>query len=70
MLNKKASARAAVLDGCNTSQDVADETGIDVNQCSSYLAAFVRKGWLRKTRRTMPNIHGCGRPLIVFEVIP
>lgn len=69
---KKAKVRAAVLSGfCNTSLDVADETGLTVLECSSYVAALRREGIVRWTDRRMANKSpiGAGRKLYVFEVV-
>lgn len=70
---KKAVVRAAALSGyCNNSLDVADETGLTVKECSSYLAALIRKGELKRSDRRLPNasVDGRGRKLFVFEVNP
>ena len=55
---------------CNTSLDVSDEIGVPVNQCSSYIHALKRQGYVKFTGRTMPNksANGKGRKLHVFEV--
>jgi hypothetical protein len=69
---KKARVRAAVLSGyCNTTLDVADETGLAVEECSSYVAALRREGLVRWTDRRLPNKSpiGAGRKLYVFEVV-
>lgn len=69
---KKAKVRAAVLSGyCNTTLDIADETGLSVNICSGYVAALMRQGELRRTDRRLPNssANGKGRKLHVFEVV-
>lgn len=71
-MTMKARVLRAVLSGyCNTSLDVADETGIPVNVCSSYIGAFARKGIVRKTDRRLPNSNPVnrGRQLRVFEVV-
>lgn len=69
---KKALVRAAVMSGfCNTTLDIADETGLTVLECSSYVAALLRNGEVRKTGRRLPNksADGRGRKLHVFEVV-
>jgi hypothetical protein len=71
-MTKKDKVRAAALSGfCNTSLDVADETGLDGNLCSSYLDELMREGLIRKTERRLPNKHPrrFGRQLHVFEVV-
>lgn len=71
-MTMKSRALKAIRSGyCSTSQDVADETGISVNQCSSYVSAFARKGIVRKTERRIPNgnADGRGRMFRVFEVV-
>ncbi|WGR74310.1 MULTISPECIES: hypothetical protein [unclassified Bradyrhizobium] len=68
---KKALVRAAALSGyCNTSLDLADETGLSVRECSGYVAALIRQRELRRTTRRLPNssANGRGRKLHVFEV--
>lgn len=62
----------AVLSGyCNTTLDIAEETGICVNTCSHYIGVFARMGIVRKTDRRLPNSNPInrGRQLRVFEVV-
>lgn len=73
--NKKgAGAKGEVLKAvqsgfCNTSQDIADVTGIEISQAASYLSALARQGLIRRTDREMPNFSDHGRWLRVFEVV-
>jgi len=69
---KKAIVRAAALSGyCNNSLDLADETGLTVQECASYVCALIRKGELKRNGRRLPNqsADGRGRKLFVFEVV-
>lgn len=56
----------AVLSGfCNTSQDVADETGLSVARCSKCISALVDAGALKWTDRFIPASNSKFR---IFEV--
>lgn len=54
----------AVIDGCNTTRDVADVTGLPIRTCSSVVHELVRLGTLKHVGK----IRGIGRPLKVFEI--
>lgn len=58
----------AILSGyCNTSRDVADETGLSVKRCSACIHALVDIGVIRRTERALPR-SGKGGKFLVFEV--
>lgn len=58
---------AVIQDGCNTSEDVAEELGISVNLASMYVSTFLRSGYLRRTGRLLRNKSGM-LALKVFEI--
>lgn len=60
---------SAVLSGyCNTSRDVAEETGLPTHEASKIVSALLADGVLRDTGRRMP-IGYCNRTMKVFEVV-
>lgn len=60
---------AAVLSGyCNTSHDVAEETGMSVHESSKVVSALMSAGVLRDTGRRIPVAYR-NRKMIVFEVV-
>lgn len=62
-------ALAAVLDGLNTSADVAAELGVPVKHASAVLCKLRRQGYLRWTGRVAPRADGVGgRAAKVYEV--
>lgn len=61
---------SAVLSGyCNTSQDVAEETGLSVREASKVVSNLVGDGVLRDTGRRLPASRP-NRFFRVFEVAP
>lgn len=60
---------SAILSGmCNTSRDVAEETGMSTPEVSKVVSALLADGVLRDTGRRMP-IGYCNRTMTVFEVV-
>ncbi|MDI3563528.1 hypothetical protein [Bradyrhizobium sp. Arg816] len=60
----------AVMSGlCNTSHDVADETGLTVRECSKVVSALLGDGVLRDTGRRV-LVGSQNRAMTVFEVVP
>lgn len=57
---------AAIKNGCNTSKDVADVTGMNSRNCAGLLRYLARVNKIRKTDRFI-NHDGKGRPARVFE---
>jgi hypothetical protein len=59
----------AIMTGlCNTSRDVAEETGLTVHESSKVVSALLADGVLRDTGRRMPAAYrNC--KMIVFEVV-
>ncbi len=67
--DKKAAIVAAIESGfCNTSQDVADETGLPIKVCSGAVHNLVKAGALRHTGRVIRGEYR-NRPSKVFEVV-
>lgn len=61
---------SAIMSGfCNTSHDVAEETGLTVHESSKVVSALLDAGVLRDTGRRIP-INSRNHKLIVFEVAP
>lgn len=60
---------AALSGYCNTTRDIADETGLPVNVVSSYVTMLIDDGVLRRTGRFVPNLNeqGRGPPYACFE---
>lgn len=61
--------KAALSGFCNTTRDIADETGIPVEIVSGYVSQLVQDGVLRRTGRSVPNARsdGGGPRYLVFE---
>jgi alkylated DNA nucleotide flippase Atl1 len=61
---------SAVLTGrCNTTYDVAAETGLPARDAGKVVSALLSDGVLRDTGRRMP-IGYRNRTMTVFEVVP
>lgn len=61
---------SAVMSGhCNTSHDVAAETGLPTREAARVVSALLADGVLRDTGRRMP-IGYRNRTMTVFEVVP
>lgn len=54
----------AVIDGCKTTRDLAEVTGLPMVTCSSCVHELVRNG----TLRYVGKIRGVGRPLKIFRI--
>lgn len=66
MTQHKTRVLAAILeDGCATSQDVCDVTGLDRNKVTAYLCKFMATGVL--TRKPLPRTRP-GRMEYFYEV--
>lgn len=61
----------AIDEGSNTTRDVCDVTGLDVNTVSSLVSKMVADGMLRRTGRSVPNLNAArqGRRYQVFEPV-
>ena len=57
---------AAVSEGCNTTRDLSDVTGLPVLACASAVKDLVRAGRLKRTGREIRRAT-CGRRCKVFE---
>jgi len=66
---KRARVIAAALAGCNTSRDIADETGMTLRESSKAVSSLIDLGVLRDTGRRIPGAYP-KRKFIVFEVVP
>lgn len=60
--------RALLLEGCNTSQDIADELGMTVSCANAHLGDLARRGLARRTGRRV-KIDGGNKPFTVWEAI-
>lgn len=55
-------------EGCSTSRDIADETGMSAHLAISYLWDLQKRGLARKTGRVIKN-EGRGRDYVVWEAV-
>jgi len=63
-------ALAAILDGCNTSADIAEELGVSVKHAAAVINKLRRHGYVRWTGRFVPQDSGVGgRPYHVWEPV-
>lgn len=61
----------AIMSGlCNTSLDVAEETGMPTREASRVVSALLADGVLRDTGRRIPGARANYRQFTVFEVVP
>jgi DNA-binding IscR family transcriptional regulator len=63
---------AAVLDGLNTSTDIADHLGISTDQAGKIIWQLRKQGYLRKTPRRIPSRsghNGGGNPRVVYAAV-
>lgn len=61
-------ALAAVLDGANTSSDIADALGLSIHRAGIVLWKLRRGGYVRHTGRVIPSSTGRGgQPSQVYE---
>lgn len=68
-LGKRERVVSAILSGyCNTSRDVADETGLPMHEASKVVSSLIDLGVLRDTGRRIPVAYR-NRKLTVFEVV-
>ncbi len=56
-------------EGCSTSRDIADETGMSVHLAHSYLWELARMGLARRTDRVVREEGRGGAPLRVYEAV-
>lgn len=66
--NRERVVKAIMTGRCNTSRDVADETGMTVRDSSRVVSDLLDDGVLRDTGRRMPIAYR-NRTMIVFEVV-
>lgn len=57
-----------LLDGCNTSRDIADELNITVHLAAAHLHNLGKRGFARRTGRVI-RMDGCKAPLTVWEAV-
>lgn len=66
---KRERVLAAIQTGrCNTSRDVADETGLPMHEASKVVSSLMELGVLRDTGRRIPVAYR-NHKLTVFEVV-
>lgn len=62
---------AAIIDGANTSHDIAAELGVSVKHAAAVINKLRRQGYVRWTGRVVPREPGCGgRSRMVWERTP
>ena len=57
----------AAQSGVNTSNDIAEMTGLSVAEVSVWVGELIALGWLRHTGRTL-RYSPYGRPSLCFEI--
>lgn len=59
----------AAKKGCNTTRDIADETGMSIEISAAWVSKLLSYGALVRTGRTIKPL-GRGRPAQCFEIAP
>lgn len=61
----------AISEGANTSRDLADVTGQDINTVSSVVSKMITAGILKRTGGSIPNLNPrkLGHRYRVFELV-